>query len=773
MQGRNHCILGVLGLLACWSMPSAGVAAEQVIEDILVTATKRSEAISDIAGSISALGADAIEGRGINNIEDIQGMVPNLNFRDHLGSRLIAIRGIGGNIETGVVEPGVAVHLDGVYLPRGDILAVDFNDLERVEVLRGPQGTLYGKNATGGTVNFISKAPTDAFAGRVSMGGGSFGEWRASAMMSGPVGEGVGGRLSAFYSESDGFIDNIWTGNDIGGGEKFGVRGVLAFDVGDRWTANLSAYHQQSDLSGPVQVDFALPTAAFPALASAFFGVSVTNTDGWHEVAQFFDPETEIETTGGVLRIEGALTDSISLTSTTGYIDHRYGPQIYGFSGIVSNGLLTPNQDLQFGTIGRPDAPREQTSEAFSQELILTGASGGFEWLVGLYYFAEDFSAEIPFEFVDTNVKALVGGSFTQQDPIVFPPGTLFFGNNQSLLEKNRNLAGFVDVTWRLAEDWRLNLGGRYGSEDKKTTQFLETILILPPGAPLLPTGGNFILPICPPGNEVDLEENKFSPKARVEWSPADDHLSYLQYQEGVKSGQVNLSLCNDVVEPEEIVAYEFGYKAQFASGRGTFNAAAFFYDYEQYQSLEFTVDGTSAYLTNVPEAEILGAEVELAYAANESLALDFAFTWLDSEVTKGSVEIGTDTSNLAAGVQNLEGNPLPSTPEFTFQAGLEHYAIFGEASLTTRLEYAYFDEHSFRLFGVRKVHPEDGQKAYGLLNLYATLSLADGRYLVRGYLRNLTDEKYKYWSLYSLSTGFSGSAAPPLSWGLDLVANF
>ena len=198
---RFGCLIAV-ALLAGHSNIALG--ASNVIEEVVVTATKRSQSISEVAGSISAITANAIEDRSITNIEDIQGMVPNLNFRDQHGSRLITIRGIGGNIETGVVETGVAAHLDGVYLPRADVLAVDFNDLERVEVLRGPQGTLYGKNATGGTVNLISKAPTEEFEGRISIGGGSFGTQRASAMISGAIGNHVAGRFSAFYTDDDG-----------------------------------------------------------------------------------------------------------------------------------------------------------------------------------------------------------------------------------------------------------------------------------------------------------------------------------------------------------------------------------------------------------------------------------------------------------------------------------------------------------------------------------------------------------------------------------------
>ncbi|MYH14216.1 MAG: TonB-dependent receptor [Gammaproteobacteria bacterium] len=749
--------------------------ASNVIEEVVVTATKRSQSISEVAGSISAITADAIEDRSITNIEDVQGMVPNLNFRDQHGSRLITIRGIGGNIETGVVETGVAAHLDGVYLPRADILAVDFNDLERVEVLRGPQGTLYGKNATGGTVNLISKAPTEEFEGRISIGGGSFGAQRASAMISGAIGDRVAGRFSAFYADDDGFADNIVTGNDIGGAERVGVRGALAIQLADNWSVTLAAFHQESEFVGTVQGTFDAAGQVFPNLVTAFFGATHTNTDEFYEVAQLFDPENELETTGGTLRIEGALTDTISVTSITGLIDHTQGPQFYGFGGILSDGFLTPGGVNQFGTIGRTDAKRVQGSESFSQELNLSGvtADGTVDWLVGLYYFQEDFNATIPFAFTDLNVQALVGGNFTFQDPVIFPAGTLFFGNNQEIEEDNSNMAAFFDVTWSFAEDWRLNLGGRFFDEEKNTVQTLQTILTLPPGALLMPTGGTFILPICPPNNEVDLDEDGFSPKIRLEWNVSEDQLAYVQYQEGQKSGQVNLSLCNDVVEPEEIESWELGYKATFAEGRGTFNVSAFRYDYTDFQTLEFTPDGTSAYLTNVPESEITGAEVEFAYAFSDALSVDAAITWLDSKITKGSDQIGVDTANLAAGIQDLEGNPLPSTPEYTFLAAIDYAIPFDGGSLTTRIEYQYTDEHAFRLFDVMEVHPADGQDSYDLLNLYATLSFDDDRYQIRGFLRNATDEEYKYWTLYSLSTSWSGSYAPPRTWGIDLTMNF
>ena len=768
MKSLNY----IIGLVFLFSTGLTLNAAE--IEEIVVTATKRSESIMDVAGSISAVGAAAIEDRSIKNIEDIQGMIPNMLFRDLHGVRLIAIRGIGGNIESGIVEPGIAAHIDGVYLARGDMLAIHSHDLEQIEVLRGPQGTLYGKNATGGAINFISKAPTDEPEARITVGAGSFGGERYSAMASGPLSDSVRARVSAFYSDDDGFIENVFTGSDIGGGERTGVRASLAVDFNEHWSGTLSVFHQEADLTMGTQHDFEPATAVFPNLVAAFFGATLTNTGEFHELAQTRDPYNEIETTGVTLKIEGSISDRIDIASTTGFIDHSY-EQIYGFGGVVSNGLLTPGLDFNVGTIGYDGAPRLQESETFSQEIILSGTteSGRLDWILGAYYFQEEYDAQIPFEFHDPNSQLLVGGSFTAGNPILFPPGTMFRGNDNYLDEDNSAKAVFFDVTWHLNDDWRLNLGGRYGDEEKNTEQFQQTNLVFPPGALLLPTGGSFGLPICPAGTEVDLDESGFEPKARVEWDPNEDSLVYLQYQQGQKSGQVNVTGCMDVVEPEEVVSIELGYKTTFADGAATLSAALFRYDYDDFQSVEYTPDGTSAFLASVPEAEIFGGELEITYVASEAVSMDFALSWLDAEVTEGAPDIGVDTANLAAGVQDIRGNPLPGTPEFSAHIGVSHVMTFDNASLTTRAEYAYTDKQTWRLFGVQEVHSEDGESSIGLLNLYVTLGFNDDKYQLRGFVRNASDEEYKYWTLYSLSTGWSGTYAPPRSWGVDFTVNF
>lgn len=745
----------------------AGPAAGQVIEEIVVTAAKREQRLLEVGGAVTALSQEQIDDRSVRRLEDVQGMVPNLVFRDHLGASLITIRGIGGNIETGVVEPGVAVYVDGVYLPRSDMLALDFNDLARIEVNRGPQGTLYGKNATGGTVTFVSADPEPEAAGSVTVGGGSFDGARAAVSLTGPLSEVVAGRLAAFYEEGDGYYDNRWTDNDIGGTERFGVRGALRLEPGV-WAIDLSGSYQRSEASGPIQQDFDLATSAAPQAVAAVFGAEWTNTDEPHEVLQIFDPELEIDTAMFVLDVERPLGETL-LRSITGYIDHDYGPQSFAFGGVLTDGLLAPGAVNAFGTIGRRiEGGRRQQSESFSQEFNWSGAAADarIEWLLGLYYFDESFDASIPVAFVDPNVQALFGGGLTAGSPLLFPPGTLLDGSLPSISEDNRNLAAFFDVTWAFADRWRLNLGGRFGRDEKDVRQSVASLLVLPPGSPLQPAGGPYELTACA-GARAELEEDEFAPKVRLERDVGSEGLVYLQYQEASKSGQVNLTVCGDEVAPEEIAAYEAGYKGAFAGDRVTVAASAFYYDYENYQSLEFTPDGTATLLSNVPKSEITGAELELAARPADRFGLDFAVTWLDSRIDEASA---LDSANPGAGVQDLAGNPLPATPDFTVRAGADLDLPVGGGMLSLRGEVTWFDEQAFRNFGIREVNPHDGQDSYELVNFYLNWWLPGDRMRLRGFLRNATDATYKYWSLYSQATGFSGNYGPPRHWGIDLT---
>ena len=493
-----------------------------------------------------------------------------------------------------------------------------------------------------------------------------------------------------------------------------------------------------------------------------------------HKLAQARDPFTEIETDSWTLKVEGQITENISLRSTTGGVDHSY-EQIYGFGGVISNGLLSPGLDFDFATVGYAGNPRLQESETISQELILSGtnARGNFDWILGAYYFNEQYDPAITFEFSDPNSQLLVGGSFTAGDPVIFPPGTLFVGGDSVLDEETTAKALFFDVTWHVNDDWRLNLGGRYGDEEKDIVQDSRTNLLLPPGSPLLPSGGPFQLEDNPGGIEAKLDESGFDPKVRVEWDPSENSLFYAQYQTGQKSGLVNVAGGQNIVSPEEVVSIEIGYKATFADGAGTLSAALFNYDYEDFQTVEYTPDGTSSFLVNVPEAEITGAEVELAYLFSDSFSIDLALSWLDSEITKDSPIIGVDTANLAAGVQDITGNPLPGTPEFGANLGLNYNTMLGSASLTARAEFSYTDEITWRLFGISEVHPEDGEGSVSLVNLYATLGFQDDKYQVRGFIRNAGDEEYKYWTLFAPSVGWAGTYAPPRTWGVDFTVNF
>lgn len=736
-------VLSAIGLLV-YANVSAQTSSE-VLEEIVVTANKRQQSLLDLGGSITALDSAAIEDRSITSVADLHGVVPNVLFRDFLSSVMINIRGIGTGIDTGIVEPGVAVHMDGVYLARGDMLVMDMNDIERIEVLRGPQGTLYGKNATGGVVNFIPKSPSEEFEGKASVGFGSYEKVKGSLVLSGPLTDSVRGRLSAFWEDSDGYHENLWNDEEFGGSEKRGIRGTLDIDLDEDWMMRVVAHYQDIDGSGNSAQNHDLSQQTWAQGLEANFGGMVLNTDEPHKILEAFEPQTELDTVGGNIQFFGNI-GNVDVRSITAYVDHRMGPWIHPYGGVYVGGALSvPGAPVVTGIIlGREDAPRIQTSKMFTQEFNFSGVAFNekLDWLVGFYYFNEDYWASIPVGFTDPNVSANLGNL----DVI-----------DGYLNEDNQSISGFFDVTYHMTDDMRFNVGGRLFDEQKHTTQ--ERVITFK---------GGFQFTVCE-NLEVDFNETEFEPKVRFEWDPAADMLAYAQWQKGSKSGQVNHSGCGNNVPQETIDSYELGLKGALADGRFQFAAAAYFYDYENHQTraVDPTVSAGSIFLST-PKSEAYGLEFESRLLLFENTTANFALTWMDSEITEGNY---ADPANLAAGPVDLVGNRMPATPKWTGTLGVEHTATIADGmSLTSRAEVIYVDDQSFRQFG--RIHPSDGEDAVTTLNLYSTLEFADGKYQIRAYVKNATDETYRTWAFFS-PTGFTGTLAAPRNWGVDLTAHF
>ena len=370
----------------CCSMAWASTAE---IEEIVVTATKRSQSLQDVAGSISALDDIQIKLRGIANAEDLIQQVPGMFYRRIAGSHFTYIRGVGVSVAAGYGDPSVATHVDGVYLSRMSMGSLHMIDLERVEVLRGPQGTLYGRNSTGGVINFISKKPTEEFEGSFSIGGGSWDRVMADGYISGPITDKLLGRLSATYSDHDGYYDTVAprTGK-LGDERNENIRAMLRYLPTENLTIDLSVSYEKEEFH---QISQNIDLDAQPALMDLFVPPGFIRTDEPHTTTQQEPhPHGENTTTIASLTANWDISDNLAFKSITGYVDHERGPDWFDGS--------TYNFPISVLSIGLPEFPRFNPAETFSQEFNLIGTSldDKLDWTVGLYYHTEDYEPQVP-----------------------------------------------------------------------------------------------------------------------------------------------------------------------------------------------------------------------------------------------------------------------------------------------------------------------------------------------------------------------------------------
>jgi len=795
--------LPIATLAVVFAACSPGAATARVLEEVVVTAQKREQSLQEVPLSVSAYGADTIEALPIRNVGEILDFAPNVMRSSGPSSGddgFFFFRGVGQVDNNTNVDPGVGVYIDEVYLGRIQGASFDVLDLDRIEILRGPQGTLFGRNTIGGAVSATTRDPGDALSwrGRLITGARDRVDLHLSA--DGPIAPGLGALLSGYMRNQDGWVRNVRTGARYGEREDIGGRVKLVWDASEVLQLRLSGDYARGRgspvptvLLGAAPIPFPLgpggtppvvPLPASPLLVPfpADFGTEIDVRPFNGQVFGSIPPDNDIDR-GGV---------NFTVTWDTGPIDVKTITAYREADQDVHtdlDGTSYEFYDFFFG-VGQ---------DQFSQEIQLSGRllDQRLHWLFGGYYFEED---------VHNRTVACVGtgSAFPIPDPR-FPPGFPVAGmamrNDDRCLRFDSNM--FVEVeSWavfgQLEFDFSERLTGvfgfRYTDESKNqsfdnssdNTDGVFTVAMFDPDGPgpmlagaALP-GQQFFVVSPRPGSQSQIlgsphgfrdSWTDFSPKLGLNFRWTEQLMLYFSWSNGFKSGGVQGRATPgnpiDSFDPETIQTFELGVKSEWFDRRLRLNVAGFVSDYEDIQLLiAEVVNGTPQFNTrNAGSAEISGVELEAVARPVENLDLMFSLGWLNneySELDPGATVHGVDA-----------GDSLPNAPEWTAHLGAEQRLPLGAlGALRLRADWSYRSEHSFQAAN----YPGDVQEGYDVLNLRGTWTPPNRDYLsLAVFGQNVLDEQY-YLTLSDVRTNlgvWNGVPAPGAEWGLEIAVRF
>ena len=729
----------LLVLFGCSFGGSSALAAIMEIEEIVVTAQKRESDLQETPIAITALTADNIEERQIDAMRQVQYYAPNLVFNSLGGTTNLYLRGIGTDINDSLAEPGVALYVDGVYQGvTGDQSAV-YNDLERIEVLRGPQGTLYGRNSTGGNVHIFTRKPDFDPSFNASLLLGDYGRVKGSiGAQTGVIEDRLAMRGNLVVDQSDGYRDNPFDGKKIE--ERDLISGSISALITPTDSLEILLRGDYTDREDDTPrwdyMDVVPGSGLNPFL---FGGVAATETG---DVMN--NGETEYKTK--IWGLSGTVdwnVGSVTVRSITAYRESDWGGP-YDNDGTDINFL---------------QAKPAQTSEQFSQELDVIGTAfdDRLDWIVGAYYFQQDSMGEYTYEL--EAIQGLIEGAFGLPpgglaDPTLNPfyavryngdtPYPIPF-NDIHTEQDTSSAAAFVQGTLHFTDRFRMIAGVRYTSDEKDIKQFRRTN-------------------VAPDGCE-DLRQDKqwddVTWKLGADFDLAEDVLLYGSVSRGFHAGGFNGGGCGDEYDPESLIAYEAGLKMLLANRRVQLNLSGFYYDYDDYQARQFL--GGFAVIENATKATVTGAEAEFVMRPVTGLEIDGSVSWLDGEFD----EFLSDNP-MTPGVQleDLEGNRLLRAPEYSYNLGAQYTFALGIASsLTARYEVAFKDDYYVTIFN------EDYARIDSLTVQHARLIWSNGgKWQIQGFVENLSDEKYLE-ALVVVPTlgGTMGLWALPRTWGLQI----
>ena len=691
------------------------------VEDIIVTAERRSQRLQTIPISITAVTAAGLTRAGISNVTQLSQVTTGLVAPTNLSAGAAYtpfIRGIGSATAVPGVDASVALYVDGVYSASKYLSMIDLANIERIEVLKGPQGTLYGRNATGGAINVITKQPTDQFEGTVGFSYGKYHESVERGYLSGPIAPGLNASVGVVARQGGDYGDNLTTGNDYGGLNALTVNGRIAWNPVERLQIDLlGTYAIRHGRDPTLGVTFAKGDSPAAARRPGFNGQFSTQKN-----VSYADVDPELNTHGytGALRVRYSL-DTFDLVSIASYSKGRNRSQL------DSDGTSLPITTIRW------TAP----SRAFTQELqaVSTGSSS-FQWIVGGYFINSHESYE-PFTIVVSPVPV----SYTS-------------------LTQAKAGSIFGQATYQIASNTKVTGGLRYSIEKRSlyATQFLPTV-------------GNRVL-----AGPIDLEKTykKVTWRLSVDQQLAQDVLAYASYNRGFKSGAYNpLDVRPNLnpVKPEVLDAYEIGVKSQIADRKVQLNAAIYYYDYKNIQVQHVVLGGQGssiAVLENAAAAKLYGFDADIVVTPIPGVRINGGLNLEHSEYGSYSNASGF-LSNGGFGIPaqfDEKGHRVLGAPDLTYNVGASYDLGLSDAG-SLRFSANYSGNSRYKL------SPGEGNfvRAYGLLNGSIAFTDKEDRFTLELWGRNLTN--VRRYGQYTTSASGALSIRAPMSFGGTASVNF
>lgn len=781
-------------------------AIDRRLSTVTVTSTRREENIQNTGTSISALDESKLKTQSVDSVEDVAGLVPGLQVATYQGDTSIFIRGIGTPVIIAGNDSSTSTYVNGVHLSRAAGIGPSFFDLERLEVLRGPQGTLYGRNATGGAVNIVTKGPSEEWEGEASLILGNYDRTKVFGAISGPISDNLRARLAVQKETRSGY-----TTVNLARGTLPPSQPDLSFDAEDKddITARLTI---EADLSETVTLTLIGDYYKADDRANVFHFASLGYQD---EVPDWLDSREGSQTLPYFgIKNSGRISEAGSRDIYSG-VDYFNDTEVWGLTGRIdwklqdydvqliagyrdTNPFFQNSFDLgdTFNTYYQRGEDHQQWSADFQ---ISSPETKRFSWIAGGGYFSEenDIQNNIFGDFWEPifiqGFMDLQAAGVLPAFPVVIPESTLCCELHLNGDQQTDAYNIFLDTSFDLTETLVLKTGVRYSEEERDGNQRFD-IAFLPataggeqvrfaPNTIFFPNAvsedrdgvvpdpfGFVIAPVQGPATF-----DAWTPKVGLEWTASEDVFVYLSAQRGFKSGGYNIGSSQlDAFEPEKIWAYEGGVKSSLMAEKLRLNGAVFLYDYTNLQAQDSI--GNQPIIRNVGKAEVKGAELEFAALLSDVFSIDGSVTYVDATFTEGLLSEPLRPAPLtdAAGslIRDLDGLRLPRAPKWKANFGVQADFSAFSGDVTLRADYSYQDKIYFTVFNIDAA----SQDAYGVVRARAAYQPKDGRYEIALFGENLTDETYFTNQILTGTTygaEFVGSLGAPMTYGIELSTQF